>query len=157
MGELKDHLRADMTAAMKARDAERRDVLRMALSAIGVAEVAGDEARALSQDEERAVLTREVNQRKDSAEAYSSGGRPELAEKELAEAAILAQYLPSPLSDDELGALVDDEVAAAAAAAGGEVTMRQMGQVIKAVNARAAGRAQGAQVAALVKARLQRT
>jgi len=150
MAELKDQLRADMTAAMKAKDAERRDVLRMALAAIANAEVAGDEARELSNDEELAIVTREVNQRKDSADAYVGGGRQELADKELAEAAILAEYLPAPLTDDELRALVDEEVAKA----GPDVSMKLMGQIIKAVNARAQGRAQGATVAAMVKARL---
>ena len=100
------------------------------------------------------VLTREAARRKDSAEAYTAGNRPELAAKELAEAEILQAYLPAALTEAELDALVAEEVAAAAAALGAEPTMKQMGQIIKAVNARAAGRAEGATVAAKVRAAL---
>ncbi len=148
MADLKATLRADLTTAMKARDTFRTGVLRMALTAIHNEEVAGAEARELSHDEELAVLTREVRKRKESAEAYEQGGRPELAEKERREVDLLAAYLPAPLTEAEVDALVAEEVAAA----GDEVTLRQLGAVIKAVNARAQGRADGAVVAAKVRA-----
>ncbi len=150
MADLKDRLRADLTAAMKARDAFRTGVLRMVVSAIQNEEVAGESARELSHAEEEAVLGREVRKRKESAEAYDAGGRPELAEKERAEVELLATYLPTPLTEGEVDAIVAEEVAAVGAGAG----MRAMGQVIKAVNARAKGRADGSVVAAKVKAAL---
>ncbi len=154
MAELKDRLRADRVAAMKARDELAKNTLGMALAAIQVEEVAGEVARELSDDEVLKVVTREVAKRKDSAEAYAAGNRPELAEKELAEAAVLQAYLPAALTEPELDALVAEEVAAAAAALGAAPTMKQMGLVIKAVNGRAAGRADGATVAAKVRAAL---
>ncbi|NNG19595.1 GatB/YqeY domain-containing protein [Naumannella sp. ID2617S] len=151
MAELKDRLRADMTASMKARDSDTTKVLRAALTAIQTEEVSGESAHQLTADQEQAILTKQVRQRKDSAEAYTAAGRDDLAEVERTEVAVLQRYLPQPLTDDELAALVTEEVAAA----GPDVSMKQMGQVIKAVNARAAGRAEGGKVAALVKARLQ--
>ena len=154
MAELKSRLRADMKDAMKARDSERLNVIRMALSAITTEEVAGAEARELSDAEELTVINREVRKRKESAEAYSDGGRPELAEKELAEAEILTGYLPRPLSDDEIQGLVDEAVTAYTTEHGEAPAMKQMGQLVKAVNERAAGRAEGKVVAAKVKAAL---
>jgi len=154
MAELKDRLRADRVVAMKARDELAKNTLGMALTAIQLEEVAGDVARELTDDEVLKVLTREAAKRKDSAEAYTAGNRPELAEKELAEAALLQAYLPAALSEAEVDALVAEEVAAAAAALGAQPTMKQMGQVIKAVNARAQGRAEGATIAAKVRSAL---
>lgn len=154
MAGLKDRLKADRVAAMKARDQIAKDTLGMALTAIQLEEVAGEVARELSDDEVLKVLTREVAKRKDSAQAYADGNRPELAEKELAEAAVLQAYLPAALTEEELDALVAEEVAAAAAALGEAPTMKQMGLIIKAVNARAQGRAEGALVAAKVRAAL---
>lgn len=154
MSELADRMQADLVAAMKARDDLVRSTLRMAMTAIKNEEVAGTEARELSDNEVLGVLNREVAKRRDSAEAYTAGNRPELAEKELAEVEVLQRYLPAALTDAELDAIVAEEVAAAAPQAGEALTMRQMGLVIKAVNARAAGRAEGAKVAAKVKAAL---
>ena len=151
---LEQTLHADMVAAMKARDPELVTTLRMAIGALKNEKVAGNQARELSESEEVAVLQREVRSRKDSAQAYTDGNRPELAAKELAEAEILSRYLPAMLSDAELDAVVAGEVAAAEASAGERPTMRQMGAIIKAVNARVAGRAEGAAVAAKVKAAL---
>jgi uncharacterized protein YqeY len=151
MAELKDRLRADMIASMKAKQAETTKVLRAVLAAITTEEVAGDTATELTAEQELTVVTKQARQRRDSAEAYAAGGRQDLADAELAEVEILSAYLPTPLTDEELSALVDAEVAAA-----GEVTMKQMGQIIKAVNARTAGRADGGRVAAAVRARLQR-
>jgi uncharacterized protein len=150
MAALKAQLRSDLTTAMKARDTFRTGVLRMVLSAIQTEEVAGASARELSEDEERAVLGREVRKRKESAELYESGNRPELASKELAEVELLSAYLPAPLTEAELDGIVAEEVAAL----GEDASMRQMGQVIKAGNARAKGRAEGAVVAAKVRGAL---
>jgi uncharacterized protein YqeY len=150
MAALKDTLRSDLTTSMKARDAFRTSVLRMVLAAIQTEEVAGTSARELSGEEELAIVGREVRKRKESAELYTTGNRPELAAKELDEVELLSTYLPAGLSEAELDALVAEEVAAA----GEGVSMKQMGQVIKAVNARAKGRAEGAVVAAKVKAAL---
>ncbi|HVV22155.1 MAG TPA: GatB/YqeY domain-containing protein [Pseudonocardiaceae bacterium] len=155
MAELKARLRADLTTAMKARDTLTTGVLRMALAAVGTEEVAGDTARELSDDEVLRVLTREVRKRKEAAEAFSGAGRAEQAAGELAEADVLSQYLPAQLGDAELAAIVDKAVASVTEQLGAAPGMRQMGQVMKAVNAEVAGRAEGAKVAALVKARLQ--
>lgn len=154
MAALKDRLKADLIPAMKARDEAAKSNIRMALAAIANEEVAGAQARELTEAEELAILTKEVNKRRESAQAYTDGGRDELAAKESAEAEFLSQYLPAPLTEDELDAIVAEEVAAAEAAAGERPTMKQMGQIVKAVNARAAGRAQGAEVARKVKASL---
>ena len=149
MGELKDQLRVDLVTAMKAKDSFTTGVLRMAIAAIANEEVSGDVARELSIDEEQAVLTREARKRRESAEAYLGGNRPELAEKEEREAALLGTYLPAPLTPAELDQIVAEEVAAVEGA-----TLKQMGLIIKAVNARAQGRANGSEVAAKVKAAL---
>lgn len=153
MGQLKDQLQRDMQQAMKDHDAVTLSTLRMAIAAIKSAQVAGDEARELSDAEELKLLHKEVSSRKDSAETYDAGNRPELAAKERAEIEVLQRYLPAELTADELQAIVDEEVAKASE--GGEKpTMRQMGAIIKAVNARAQGRADGGSVAAAVKAKL---
>jgi uncharacterized protein YqeY len=150
MAALKVQLRSDLTTSMKARDTFRTSVLRMVLSAIQTEEVAGTSARELSEDEERAILGREVRKRKESAELYTTGNRPELAEKELAEVELLAAYLPAALTEAEVDAIVAEEVAGL----GEGASMKQMGQVIKAVNARAKGLAEGSVIAAKVKAAL---
>ncbi|OLR89699.1 GatB/YqeY domain-containing protein [Actinokineospora bangkokensis] len=154
MAELKDRLQADLTTAMKAREKTTVATLRMALAAITNAEVAGDQAVQLSDDEVLKVLAREVKKRKEASTAFADAGRAEQAQQELDEAAVLTGYLPAQLSDDELAALVAaayDEVAAQVGAAPG---MKQMGQVMKAANAKVAGRAEGGRVAAAVKAKL---
>ena len=151
---LEETLHQDMVAAMKARDSALVTTLRMAIGALKNEKVAGKEARQLSEADEIAVLQREVRSRRDSAQAYTDGMRPELAAKELAEVDILSRYLPAMLSDAELDAIVAEEVATAAASAGGAPGMRQMGAVMKAVNAREAGRAEGSAVAAKVRAAL---
>lgn len=150
---LEETLHHDMVAAMKARDSALVTTLRMAIGALNE-KVAGKEARQLSEADEVAVLQREVRSRRDSAQAYTDGMRPELAAKELAEVDILSRYLPAMLSDAELDAIVAEEVATAAASAGEAPGMRQMGAVMKAVNARVAGRAEGSAVAAKVRAAL---
>ena len=154
MGTLEDRLHQDMITAMKARDTVLTTTLRMGIGALKNEKVAGKQARELSEADEVAVLQREVRSRKDSAKAYTEGGRPELAAKELAEIEVLSAYLPAMLSDEELDAIVAEEVSSAEQASGEKPTMRQMGAVIKAVNARTAGRAEGKVVAAKVKAAL---
>lgn len=154
MAATKDQLRADLTAAMKARDEFAKSTIRMALGAIQYAEVAGDQARELSDSEEIAVLTKEQRSRTESAQTYADAGRPELAEKEAAEAKFLARYLPQPLSEDELVALVDRQVAEVEAELGTKPTMKQMGAIVRAVNQQVAGRADGRTVAGLVRQRI---
>ena len=151
---LKARLRADLTAAMKARDTLTTGTLRLALAAITTAEVAGAAAKELSDADVTAVLSKQVRQRAEAADAFAAAGRAELADKERAEAAALTAYLPTPLTDEQIAALVTEAVEAVAADTGGPVGMRQMGLVIKNVQARAAGRVDGARVAAAVKSAL---
>lgn len=150
MAELKDRLRADVTAAMKAKEKQTTKVLRAMLTAIQTEEVSGESAHELTAEQELAIVTKQVRQRRDSASEYAKGGRQDLADAELAEADILQHYLPEPLTEAELGAMVDEEVAAA----GPDASMKQMGQIVRAVNERAKGRADGGAVAAAVKQRL---
>ena len=154
MGPLETRIADDMKAAMKAGERERVSTLRMAIAALKNEKVAGKEARELTEADEQKVLTSEVNKRRDSAEAYTAGNRPELAAKELTEADLLQSYLPARLTEAELDALVAQAVADSEAALGAKPSMKQMGQIIKAVNAEAAGRADGATVAAKVRAAL---
>lgn len=116
MSTLKEELRTNLTAAMKAREELTRDTLRMTLAAIMEAEVSGAQARELSDDEILAVIRREVKKRQESAETYSGAGRQELADRELAEAGVLADYLPTQLDDDAVRALVADAIAKSGAA-----------------------------------------
>jgi len=149
VAELKERLRADLNAAMRARDQVRMRTLRMALTSITNEEVAGAAARDLTDDEIVKVLTREARKRREAAEAFSAAGRGDQAAAERAEGEVLADYLPAQLSDDELAALVD-----AAIAETGASGMASMGQVMKTVTPRVAGRADGARVAAEVRRRL---
>lgn len=149
MSALADRLRGDLTQAMKARDELTKATLRMALSAIRNAEVAGDAPRELSDDEVKGVLMKEAKKRREAAEAFAGAGRAESAERERAEGEVLARYLPRELSDDELAALVGETLAE-----GGFSGMGQMGPAMKAVQAKVAGRADGKRVAAQVRAQL---
>jgi uncharacterized protein YqeY len=149
VAELKERLRADLNAAMRARDQVRMRTLRMALSSITNEEVAGASARQLSDEEVMKVLTREARKRREAAEAFGAAGRAEQAAAERAEGEVLAGYLPAQLSDDELSALV-----AAAIAETGASGMAGMGQVMKTLTPQIAGRADGARVAAEVRRRL---
>src|ERR1700744_6311223 len=108
---LKEKLRADMTASMKARDELRTGTLRMVLTAVTNEEVAGKTARELSDDEVVTVIGREAKKRREAAEAFQGAGRAELADKERAEGAILDEYLPAQLSDDEIAAIVSEAIA----------------------------------------------
>jgi uncharacterized protein YqeY len=152
MTTIKATLKSDLTAAMKAGDDLVKSTLRMALSAITNAEVAGDAAVELSDDAVISVLQSEAKKRLESAEVYEQAGRTEAAVKERAEAAVLAQYLPAAMSDDELSGVVAEEVATAAAA--GNSGMKAMGLVVKAVRARVGSSADGSKIADLVKAAL---
>ena len=149
MAELKQRLRSDLNAAMRARDQVRMRTLRMALTSITNEEVAGASARDLTDDEIVKVLTREARKRREAAEAFSAAGRGEQAAAERAEGEVLADYLPAQLSDEELATLVD-----AAIAETGSSGMAGMGQVMKTVTPKVAGRADGARVAAEVRRRL---
>lgn len=146
---LKDTLKHDLHTAMRAREEVTVATLRMVLTGISNEEVAGKTARELSDDETLKVLAKEAKKRKESATAYRDARRPELAEREEAELAVLETYLPEQLGDDELTAIVDRAIAQAGAA-----SMAQMGQVMKLAQAEAAGRADGGALAAKVKARL---
>jgi uncharacterized protein YqeY len=148
---LKNRLRTDLTAAMKARDTLTTATLRLALAAITTAEVAGTEAKELSDDQVVAVLQKEVRKRGEAAEAFAGAGRAEQAAKERAEADVLSAYLPTALTDDEVAELVRSAIDSVAATTGAAPTMRQMGLVIKAVQSKAQGRADGSRVAAAVK------
>jgi uncharacterized protein len=149
VAELKERLRADLNAAMRARDQVRMRTLRMALTSITNEEVAGAAARDLTDDEIVRVLAREVRKRKEAAEAFSAAGRDDQAAAERAEGDVLTGYLPAQLSDDELAGLV-----AAAIAETGASGMASMGLVMRTVTPRIAGRADGARVAAEVRRRL---
>lgn len=152
MAALQDQLRTDLTAAMKARDEVTTATLRMVMAAITTAEVAGDVAVSLDDEQVMAVLTSEAKKRQEAAEAYAAAGREGSAENERAELAVIERYLPAAMSDDELDAIVAEEVAAASVA--GVTGGKAMGQVIKAVRARAGATADGARIAAIVKAAL---
>jgi len=150
MAALKDRLRSDLTTAMKARDEVTVRTLRMALTSVSKEEVAGTTARELSDDEVLTVLTREAKRRREAADAFAAAGRNEQAEAERAEGAVLDAYLPAQLSDAELGELVTAAIEETEAS-----TPRDMGQVMKVLTPRVAGRAQGGRVAAEVRRRLQ--
>ena len=151
MSDLKDRLRADLTASIKGRDALRSSTLRMVLTAVTNAEVAGKEAKELTDDEVLTVLTSEAKKRREAAEAFDAGDRPELAQKERDEAAILADYLPEQLDADEIAAIVAEVVESTGAATEG---MKAMGKVMGAVQPRVKGRADGGAVAAEVRRQL---
>lgn len=129
----------DLKEAMKAKQTERLSVLRMLKSALVQVSLEAGRAQApLSDEAALAVVRKEMKKRQDSIESFQKGGRPELAEKEAAEAEILAAYLPEPLSEAELAALVRESIAETGAA-----SKAGMGAVIRLTNTKAAGRADG--------------
>jgi len=146
---LKDRLQEDLTAAMRSGEVLRRDTLRLVRNAAYNLEKRNQ--RPLSEDELLAVLAREVKTRRESVEAFRNGGREDLATKEEAEIAILAEYLPQQLADDEIAALVDEAVAATGAA-----SARDMGKVMGWLAPRTKGRADGRRVSELVAQALAR-
>lgn len=137
---------------MKARQEITTSTLRMVLTAVMNAEVAGDMVKVLSDDQVLDILRAEVKKRNESAEIYAGADRTEAAQKERTEAAIIEAYLPAAMADDELGKIVAEEVASAIAS--GVTGGKAMGAVVKAVRTRAGASADGAKIAALVKAAL---
>ena len=151
MSELKDRLRGDLTASMKARDDVRSSTLRMVLSAITNAEVAGKVARDLSDDDIVGVLSTEAKKRREAAIAFDEGGRVEMAAKERAEAEVITEYLPEQLGPDEIATIVTAAVEKLGVAGAGP---KAMGQVMGVVQPQVKGRADGAAVAAEVRRQL---
>lgn len=149
MSELKERIRAELTASMKDRDEVKTRTLRMVLSEISKEEVSGDTARELDDAEVERLLTREAKRRREAAEAFDGAGRVDQAAAERSEGQVLAAYLPAQLEDAELSELVTAAIAETGASAPGD-----MGKVMKAVNPRIAGRADGARVAVEVRRQL---
>ena len=148
---LKEQLRTDLTTAIRGRDKLRSGTIRMVLSAISEAEVAGTEAVQLSDQQVLDVLVREAKKRREAEEAYRGAGREELAERERAEAGVLADYLPQPLTPAEVSAIV---AAAVASTGAGELGPKGMGKVMGVVTPQTKGRADGGAVAAEVRRQL---
>ena len=146
---LRERLHDDTTAAMRSGDSLRRDTLRMVQSAIYNVEKAKQVT--LSEDEVLGVVAKEVKTRRESVEAFRNGGREDLATKEEAEIAILSGYLPQPLTDDELRALVDEAVAAS-----GATSARDMGKVMGILSPKIRGRADGKVASGMVAQALAR-
>ena len=146
---LKEKLQSDLTAAMRARDELRSGTIRMVLTAIKNEEVSGKEARELSDSEIITVLSREAKKRREAAEAYEQAGAKDRASNEKAEGLIIAEYLPAQLSEAEIKELI-----AAAIAETGAAGPQQMGLVMKSIQPKIAGRADGGLVSSLVKAAL---
>ena len=146
---LKERLKSDLTEAIRARDEVRAGTIRMALTSISNEEVAGKEARILTDAEIITVLSREAKKRREAAEAYDSAGSKERGDRERAEGLVIAAYLPSQLSESEL-----QEMIKAAIVETGATGPSGMGQVMKVLSPKIAGRADGSKVSAAVKAAL---
>ncbi|MDH6132680.1 uncharacterized protein YqeY [Kitasatospora sp. MAA4] len=151
MTTLKERLRDDLTAAIKARDELRSSTIRLTLAAVTGAETAGKVKRELSDNEVLQVVRGEAKKRLDAATAFEAAGRTESAARERAEGVVLAEYLPTQLSDEELAAIV-----AAAVAESGASGPQAMGAVMKIVRPKVDGLAEGGRVAAAVKSALQK-
>lgn len=148
---LKDRLRTDLTAAIRSRDKVRAGTIRMVLSAITEAEVAGASAVELTPDQTLDVVIREAKKRREAEEAYTAAGRAELAAKEHAEADVLRDYLPQAMSAEEIAAVVSEAIETTGAA---ELGPRGIGKVMGLVSPRTRGRADGAAVATEVRRQL---
>ena len=151
MGTLKERLRTDLTASIKARDAVRSSTLRMVLTAVTNAEVAGKEQRELTDDDVMGVLTSEAKKRREAGEAFADAGREEQAAKEQSELAVIADYLPTQLSAEEIVALVTEAIDELGVREDGP---RAMGRVMGVLTPRTKGRADGGAVAAEVRRQL---
>ena len=151
MSDLKDRLRTDLTLSIKSRDELRSSTLRMVLTAITNAEVAGKQPRELSDEDVVGVLSTEAKKRREAAEAFDVAGREEMAAKERAEAVLLAEYLPEQLNGAEIAALVTAAIARLGVADDG---MRAMGKVMGTISPEVKGRADGGTVAAEVRRQL---
>ena len=154
MAQLKDQLRSDLTESMKNQDKLRTATLRMLLAAIQTEEVSGKQARELSDEDVLKVLARESKKRSEAAEIYTQNGRGELAAEEHAEGRIIDEYLPTPLTDAEVADVVDTAIAQVAEEIGERPSVKQMGMVMKAATAIAAGKADGSRLSAALKSRL---
>lgn len=141
---LQEKIQQEIKAAMLAKDADKLSTLRMLKSAMGYAQIE-KKTESLSDPEVTALIQKEVKKRRDSVEQYRTGGRPELAEKEDKEIAVLETFLPRPLSPEELEQLIQETIRET-----GATSKKEMGQVIKAVQAKAAGRAEGKTISAIV-------
>ena len=146
---LKEKLQNDLTTAMRARDEIRSSTLRMILTSIKNEEVSGKEARELSDSEIITVLSREAKKRREAAEAFDQASAKDRADQERAEGVVIAEYLPKQLSEDEIKSMI-----AAAIAETGANSPAQMGLVMKSLQPKIAGKADGATVSSLVKAAL---
>jgi uncharacterized protein len=144
---LKDRITDDMKAAMRSGDKERLGAIRMITAAIKQREV--DERVTLDDAQVLAVLEKMIKQRRESLQQFQAGNRPDLADKEAAEIALLQSYLPAALAESEVDALIADAVTATGAA-----TIKDMGKVMAWIKARAQGRADMAAVGAKIKAKL---
>jgi uncharacterized protein len=144
---LVERIEGEVKDAMLARDATRRDALRLILNSLRSAEK--DLQRPLSEDEELQVLQRERKRRNEAAEAFRAGGREEQAAQEEAELAVLEEFMPEPLSEDELERIVDDAIAET-----GATSLRDMGRVMADVMPQVAGRADGSAVGQIVREKL---
>jgi hypothetical protein len=152
MTDLKAHLQSDLTAAIRSRDELTAATLRMALAAITTQEVAGRTSRTLTETEVSAVLVKEAKMRREAAAAFRDAGRLDLAEREEAELGVLNRYLPEPLTESEVRAMVADAVSRAADS--GITGMPAMGRIMKELTPRTAGRFDGGALAALVRGAL---
>lgn len=150
--QLLEQLRTDLNTAMKDRDQLKTSTIRMVLSAVQVASVAGDEAAELTDAEVTAVLRSEAKRRNEAADLYENAGRTEQAASERNELAVIEAYLPAAMDDATLQGIVDEEVAVAREA--GVEGPKAMGQVIKAVKDRVGDGADGGRIAGVVKASL---
>lgn len=152
MASLLERLQHDLSAAIKASNDTEKSTLRMAIAAVKNAAVAGDEAVTLSDEQVVGVLQAEAKKRAEAADIYKDAGRSDAEASERAELAVLERYLPARMDEQQLRAIIDAEIANASAA--GVTGPKAMGQVVKAVRAKAGSGADGAQIAALVKAAL---
>ena len=146
---LKEKLQNDLTGAMRARDEIRSSTIRMILTSIKNEEVAGKEARELNDSEIITVLSREAKKRREAAEAFDQAGAKDRADQERAEGVVIGEYLPKQLTEDEIKSLI-----ATAMAETGASTPAQMGLVMKSLQPKIAGKADGGLVSSLVKAAL---
>ncbi len=152
MESLKEKIRQDLTAAMRARDEIAKSTLRSVITSISKAEVSGKGQTTLNDDQVIGVIRSELGKRKEAAEIYEKAGRDELASRERAEAEILSVYMPEEISDEALAVIVAEEVAGVRAA--GIEGGRAMGAVIKAVRERVGAAADGSRISQVVKSAL---
>ena len=143
---LKEILQSDLTEAIRSRDELKSGTIRMVLTAITTEEVSGKTARILSEPEIITVLSREAKKRREAAEAFADGGRPDRAEREKLEGEFITTYLPAQLSSDEISALIQEAISESGASG-----PAGMGQVMKIISPKIAGKADGGLVSALVK------